>query len=290
MSDAALALRRKLGSNPGKEVSAGVSARLAARLSGGSSSRATSRSRLPRSSSSSPSSTPSYSSPTIRIRLTSQENGSTSCSAYNLSTLHAFYRGTLECTIVDGTAAIINELSLEDYMLGLAEEPDTEPYEKQRAFAIAARTYATWYLDDAHRKFPGKPYDGADSPATFQKYSGVVFEDHHPHWVEAVRDTAGEVLTFDGEVIKPPYFSSDDGRTRSPQEAGWSNFPFADIFASKEDPWCAGQALRGHGVGMSGCGAEAQALEGKTGEEILGYYYPGTAISTQPVRTAQSSQ
>lgn len=79
-------------------------------------------------------------------------------------------------------------------------------------------------------------------------------------------------------IIKPPYFSSDDGRTRTPAEAGWKTFPFAEIFTSKPDPWCNGMTLRGHGVGMSGCGAEGQANEGKTGEEILKYYYPGTEL------------
>jgi len=37
------------------------------------------------------------------------------------------YRGILECRIVDGTLTLINELPLEEYMAGLAEEPDTEP-------------------------------------------------------------------------------------------------------------------------------------------------------------------
>jgi peptidoglycan hydrolase-like amidase len=31
-------------------------------------------------------------------------------------------------------------------------------------------------------------------------------------------------------------------------------------------------------VGMSGCGAKGQAKEGKTGEDILQYYYPTTTI------------
>lgn len=191
------------------------------------------------------------------------------------------YRGVIECRVLDGALTLINELSLEDYLLGLAEEPDTEPYEKQRAFAIAARTYALWYLDPANRKFPGKPYDGSDSPAEFQVYRGITFEDANPRWTDAVRATSREVLTYNGNLIKPPYFSSSDGRTRSPKEAGWGNFPYAEIFASKPDPWCAGMTLRGHGVGMSGCGAKAQANEGKTAEEILRYYYAGTAIETR---------
>lgn len=188
------------------------------------------------------------------------------------------YRGTIECRVINGTLALINELPIEDYMAGLAEEPDSEPYEKQRAFAIAARTYAAWYTDPANRKFPGMPYDGSDDPAIFQVYTGVGFTAENPNWLRAATSTQGEVLMVGGKLIKPPYFSSDDGRTRSPAEAGWKNFPFAEVFASKPDPWCAGMTLRGHGVGMSGCGAKAQALEGKSGEQILQYYYPGTLL------------
>jgi peptidoglycan hydrolase-like amidase len=189
-------------------------------------------------------------------------------------------RGSVECRVVDGQLMIINELPLEHYLWGLAEEPDTEPYEKQRAFAITARTYAAYYMDPAHRKFPGKPYDGSDSPAEFQAYKGTEFEGTHTEWVRAVRDTKGLVMRFQGKVIRPPYFSSDDGRTRTPVEAGWgSTFPFAEIFTSKDDPWCDGMQLRGHGVGMSGCGSEGQANEGKKAEEILQYYYPGTTLS-----------
>ncbi len=193
---------------------------------------------------------------------------------------HRGYRGTIECRIVDGKLALINELPLDDYMRGLSEEPDTEPYEKQRAFAIAARTYAAYYMRATGdlRKFPGKPYDGADDPAIFQAYAGVTFENQNPRWLDAVAATAMHVLTVDGIIIKPPYFSSDSGRTRSPQDVGWNNFPFAHVYTPKDDPWCTGMVLRGHGVGMSGCGALGQAKEGRSAEQILEYYYPGTRI------------
>lgn len=214
----------------------------------------------------------------IRIRLSSRENGATDCAALDLQKLKSQYRGILECTVIEGRAAIINELPLEDYLAGLAEEPDTEPYEKQRAFAIAARTYATFYTQQDQRKFPGMPYDGDDAPARFQSYKGIMFELKNPRWSKAVRDTADKMLMINNRLIKPPYFSSDDGRTRSPEEAGWTNFPNAEIFKSKPDPWCRGLPMTGHGVGMSGCGAEGQAREGKTGEEILRYYYPGTEV------------
>jgi peptidoglycan hydrolase-like amidase len=192
------------------------------------------------------------------------------------------FRGIMECRVIDGQLALINELPLEDYMAGLAEEPDTQAYEKQRAFAIAARTYAAYYLDPSHRKFPGQPYDGSDSPAEFQVYGGAVFESANPQWVRAVQTTMGNVLTVNGDGIKPPYFTSDDGRTRSPVEAGWGNaYPHAAVFASKPDPWCQGMRLSGHGVGMSGCGATGQAKADKTAEQILQYYYPGAVIARQ---------
>ncbi len=188
------------------------------------------------------------------------------------------YKGAIECRVINGSMALINELPLDDYMAGLAEEPDTEPYEKQRAFAIAARTYAAFYMDPANRKFAGMPYDGSDNPAEFQVYAGVDFTASNPNWARAVQTTANQVLTYNGQIIKPPYFSSDDGRTRTPIEAGWKNFPFAEIFSSKKDPWCSGMTLRGHGVGMSGCGALGQAKEGRSAEQILQYYYPGVRI------------
>ena len=203
-------------------------------------------------------------------------NGITIIDSWNRTTNR--FRGIIECRIIDGELTLINEIPLEDYLAGLAEEPDTELFEKQRAFAIAARSYAAHYMDPDNRKFPGKPYDGDDSPARFQMYGGVRFEEGNPKWADAVRSTTKQVVTKGGEVVKTAYFSSDDGRTRSPEENGWNGFPFAEVFVSKPDPWCSGMPLYGHGVGMSGCGARGQALEGKSAEEILEYYYPGTVI------------
>lgn len=209
------------------------------------------------------------------VRISSQHKPATITSWPVTTNL---FRGVIECRIVDGELALINDLPLETYMAGLAEEPDSEPYEKQRAFAIAARSYAAHYMSPDNRKFPGKPYDGNDSPANFQKYGGVKFEEYNPRWVKAVKETRDLVIKKDGHTLKTPYFSRSDGRTKSPKEVGWNRFPFAEVFSSKPDPWCAGMTAWGHGVGMSGCGAKGQALEGKTAEQILEYYYPGTEL------------
>ena len=97
-----------------------------------------------------------------------------------------------------------------------------------------------------------------------------------------MESTSGLIISKYGKIVKTPYFSTDDGRTRSPEERGWHGFPFSEVFDSKPDPWCKGMKLRGHGVGMSGCGSEGQANEGKKAEEILDYYYRGTEIKALP--------
>ena len=120
------------------------------------------------------------------------------------------------------------------------------------------------------------PYDGNDDPAIFQKYLGYSFELRMPEFVGAVKLTENEVVTYQGELIKTPYFSQSDGRTRSAQEVwGWTNTPY---LVSVPDPWCAGLTLQGHGVGLSGCGAEAQARLGKTYDDIIKYYYTGVEV------------
>lgn len=200
------------------------------------------------------------------------------------------FRGVLECRVISGELVLINELSLEDYMAGLAEQPDSEPFEKQKAFAVAARSYAAHYMQPQNRKFAGMPYDGDDSPARFQMYGGIVFEENNPQWVRAVRETEGIVVKKGDDIVKTAYFSSSDGRTRSPAENGWNNYPHADVFTSKPDPWCSGMKLRGHGVGMSGCGAEAQAEEGKSFVDILTYYYPGTALCNVEMQQCRNAE
>ncbi len=216
----------------------------------------------------------------VLVRL--QSSGGNPLTIDSVRSKIGLYRGVLECRVIGGALTLIDELPIEEYMAGLAEEPDTEPYEKQRAFAIAARTYAVFYLQPSQRKFPNQPYDASDDPAVFQSFYGVQFAAENPQWIRAVQSTMHEVLQVGGEIIKPPYFSSDDGRTRSPAEAGWKNFLHAEIFESKPDAWCAGMTLRGHGVGMSGCGAKGQALAGRSAEQILQYYYPGTRIVDLP--------
>ena len=188
------------------------------------------------------------------------------------------FRGTMEVNRVDGTTILINELPLEEYVMGSAEETNTTPTEKLKTMAILYRTYAYYYITQAE-KFPGMPYDGEDDPATFQKYLGYSYESKSPNIVSSVEDTKGMVVTYKGKVVKTPYFSKSDGvATKSAEDVwGWTNTPW---LISVDDPYCDSTAFSGHGVGLSGCGAFTLAEDGWTFEEIIKYYYTGVEIST----------
>lgn len=195
---------------------------------------------------------------------------------WNLTLNDNEFRGALEIRLVNNKPAYINELPLEDYLKGIAEVSDTHPAEKLKTIAVLARTYAAFYLDPSHRKFPGLPYDGSDDPAIFQRYLGYGYEKRSPHFIQAVTDTAGHMVSYQGVLIKTPYFNQSDGRTRSAEEVwGWKDTPYLQSVA---DSWCEEKVLKGHGVGLSGCGATELAKQGKTYEEIIRYYYQGVEI------------
>lgn len=196
--------------------------------------------------------------------------------AWNPALNDNLFRGILEMQKVDGQLKIINELPLEDYLKGIAEISDGDPKEKIKTIIILARSYAKYYRDTA-RKFPGKPYDLDDDPDHTQKYVGYGLEKRSPNIVSAVKQTKGQIVIYKGKPVLTPYFNQSDGRTRSALEA-WkmTDKPY---LLSVPDTFCETTQLKGHGVGLSGCGATKQAKMGKTAEEIIKYYYTGVELT-----------
>jgi hypothetical protein len=196
------------------------------------------------------------------------------------------FRGAIELRVEDGKLLVINELSLEDMLYGLAEISNDVPAEKAKAIIVSARSYANFYTDPAHRKFKDKPYDGSDDPNVFQKYLGYGFESRSPKVREYVDTTRGEVVTYQGVPIKTWYFTQSDGKTRSEREWCIANggteasCPDTPYLQSVLDPGSAGKTRLGHGVGMSGAGATYFAtVEGWNYQEILKYFYTGVEVS-----------
>ena len=126
------------------------------------------------------------------------------------------YRGRFELLAVeDSVVTAVNIVSLEDYLLGVVPleiGPRTrEELAAIEAQAVAARTYAVAHLD-------GHIEMGFDLFGTVedQVYGGIDAERQES--TDAVRATAGRILTHDGLPIRAYYHSTCGGRTAAIDE------------------------------------------------------------------------
>jgi stage II sporulation protein D len=122
------------------------------------------------------------------------------------------YPATLEIVRSGEGLAVVNELPLEDYVVGVvrAEASEKWPLEMLRAQATVARTYAAY-----HRVLAAaKPFHILASTA-HQQYAGRV-PATSPIWA-AVRDTAGQVLLWEGDVFPAFYHTESGGYTEDPR-------------------------------------------------------------------------
>ena len=126
------------------------------------------------------------------------------------------YRGEGEVRLNGkGNLAAIDELPIEDYLLGVVPRelgPIAYPYlEALKAQAVAARTYA--YANLGKRR-----NDGYDLTATTsdQVYGGKGAE--YPLSSQAVTETAGVVATYEGKLIEALYSSTSGGFTANSED------------------------------------------------------------------------
>ena len=120
------------------------------------------------------------------------------------------YRGLIEVTAADKGLLVINELPLEEYLIGLinCEISSAWPMEAVKSQAVIARSYAV-YQKLARR---GAPYQ-LESSVMDQVYEGSDVEDSRA--ARGVQETAGEVLVYDDKVIQAFYHSNCAGHTES---------------------------------------------------------------------------
>jgi stage II sporulation protein D len=125
------------------------------------------------------------------------------------------YFDAVEIASASDGLVVSNRLSLERYLLGLNEVPPTWPAEALKAQAVAARTYALWTI--ARGRAGSAAVYGYDICATVecQVFSGadVIATEGGLRWAQAVNDTRGLTILYDGVPILARYHSTSGGAT-----------------------------------------------------------------------------
>jgi stage II sporulation protein D len=138
--------------------------------------------------------------------------------------------------LVDGEP---QDMSLGDYLTGvlLGEMPASFDLEALKAQTVAARTYTLRRLEQGDEL--------SDDPAVCQAYVdpenaqeklGEDWESLLLKLRQAVAETDGQVLTYEGELISATYFSSAGGRTESAQAVWGGEVPYLVSVESPEEP------------------------------------------------------
>jgi stage II sporulation protein D len=155
------------------------------------------------------------------------------------------YRGKLRLVSKEGALWAISHVNMRNYLQSVVASEVSPNWGKEslKAQAIAARSYAlTYYFK------PANPLYHLGNDEYYQVYSGI--EREAPETNNAVDETSGEFVSYKGGIVESLYAASDD--------------IVAEAFAGK---------------GMSQLGAKDLASQGYKYEQILGHYYPGTAVA-----------
>ena len=131
---------------------------------------------------------------------------------------------------------ILDSLSMEKYLRGIAETPMNWPLAIHEAQAIAARSYATATLRERRASSSWtRPFD-LYSTVWDQAFVGDTREKHADAatWLQAVENTAGKVLFHGGAPIRAFYSASNGGHTERSGYVFSADLPY---LPAKPDPF-----------------------------------------------------
>ena len=119
------------------------------------------------------------------------------------------YGGTLEVSLYDEGIVVVNEVGIEDYLKKVvpSEMPSGFNLEALKCQAVCARSYAYTELSNNYYSAYGAHIDDS---IQFQVYNNSPRAESTD---TAVDETAGQVLSYNGEVVKTYYYSTSCGST-----------------------------------------------------------------------------
>lgn len=176
----------------------------------------------------------------------------------------------------EATVGTTVDIDIEEYLKAVvASEIANSHIEACKAQAVAARTFALIRM-----RSRGYLYDNTIDQAYISSRGFNLLA--YPNAIKAVDDTAGQVLTYDGKLLREClYGASNGGETKA-----YQSLPY---LISQPDPWDAaetaqrranGNAVRvGNKYGLSQYGARWAAEHGVGYQDILAFYYIGAKIA-----------
>lgn len=131
------------------------------------------------------------------------------------------YLGNITFNVSEGRIRAINTLPIEHYLYGVVpyEMSNTFPMESLKAQAVCARGYATANCS----KNRLRDYDILDTSAD-QVYHG--YASKYTRAIAAVDETAGQVMTYGGDIIQAYYSASNGGQTERTGNVWVSDLPY----------------------------------------------------------------
>lgn len=142
------------------------------------------------------------------------------------------YRGGIMFNSLSGGLTIINFLPIEEYLYGVinAELHKSNPIEALKAQAVAARSFAICKLG-THNLY------GFDLCSTThcQVYRG--YNDEYPETIDAVDETRGETIKYEGKTVPAYFFKNSGGYTQSIEDVwGSKNFEYLKAVKDEHSP------------------------------------------------------
>ncbi|WP_243297708.1 stage II sporulation protein D [Bacillus litorisediminis] len=138
----------------------------------------------------------------------------------------------------------IEKFPLEQYIVGVvaSEMPAEFELEALKAQAVAARTYVVRQLNQGNTESLPEGAVVSDSvshqvfksEAELKKQWGSEFEEKINKIRQAVAETAGQVITYDGKPIDASFFSTSNGFTENSEDYWENEIPY---LRSVESPW-----------------------------------------------------
>lgn len=151
---------------------------------------------------------------------------------------------TVEVAVHRVSAQKIENVPLEDYVVGvLAKEMPAEfELEALKAQALAARTYVVKHMLSEQKIGVPKGADVSDT-TNHQVYKSI--EELKSEWkgdynwkiekiTQAVKETQGQILTYDGAPIDAQFFSTSNGYTENSEDYYKNEYPYLKSVSS---PW-----------------------------------------------------